>query len=121
MANPAQFIMHTLRNWKSLQRVVIYPRIGSSRDENEPQMRTVYTPYADKSHRQRGGFQQPTFWRDPDALRTRMLPSEDTIIPAAHEELEWLEAFLKVCVHMSAIQEEWKKGQTIAEYLHLHS
>ena len=79
--------------------------------------RTKYTPYAPEPTKKgegRGGPRQPQFNRDYRQLEFQR--KEDRIQPIDDRELEWLEAFLKVCRYMSRMEEKWNLGMTVSEY-----
>jgi hypothetical protein len=83
--------------------------------------RTKYTPYApdpSKKGEGRGGLRQPQFNRDYGRLEFRRI--EDRIQPIDDRELDWLEAFLKVCQYMSKMEEKWNVDMTVSEYWSKH-
>jgi len=83
----------------------------------------MFTKYSGEGVRSTGGFQQPRFCPRADkSLATPPLSAvEDrSLLPASEKEVEWLEAFLVVCKHMSEMEEEWKAGETVGEYWKAH-
>ena len=61
------------------------------------------------------GYFQPRFNTRPFRL-TALNPD----LLCDPKEFDWLEGFTIVCKYMSRMQEEWKKGMTVAEYWILH-
>lgn len=78
-------------------------------------LRILYTPFSAEGYRQKVGLNQPRFHvfeqEQPTSKCDRILPIED-------KELAWLEAFVKICKYMSAMQEIWseKDNLTVADY-----
>ena len=99
----------------------IYPRHSDTcGDLSKPLPRTKNTKYA--AHKGKGaqGLDQPSFDVYEDYPRLRDVPVFEAISPASDKELDWLEAFLYVCKYMSEMEEEWKRGQTVAGYWSAH-
>lgn len=85
--------------------------------------RTMFTKYSGKDVRSNKGFQQPRFClRTDKSLATPPLGvvGDTSLLPASEKEVEWLEAFLVICKHMSEMEEEWKAGETVGEYWKAH-
>uniref|UniRef100_A0A8H7XPB0 Uncharacterized protein n=1 Tax=Psilocybe cubensis TaxID=181762 RepID=A0A8H7XPB0_PSICU len=62
---------------------------------------------------------QPYFEKEP-MLQVNVYGLDRSMLPASTRELDWLEAFLSICQYMVQMQEEWKPGQTVAEYWRTH-
>ena len=85
--------------------------------------RTMFTKYSGKGVRSNKGFQQPRFClRTDESLETPPLGAvgNRSLLPASEKEVEWLEAFLAICKHMSEMEEEWKAGETVGEHWKAH-
>jgi hypothetical protein len=85
--------------------------------------RTMFTKYSGKGVCSNKGFQQPRFCLRAD--KSHATPplgavGDRSLLPASEKEVQWLEAFLVVCKHMSEMEEEWKAGETVGEYWKTH-
>ncbi|PFH53015.1 hypothetical protein AMATHDRAFT_138927 [Amanita thiersii Skay4041] len=82
--------------------------------------RTKYTPYApsEKKDERVGGLRQPQF--NTAYSRIEFQNIQDRIQPMDERELQWLEAFLKVCRYMSHMDVIWNNNTTVAEYWAKH-
>ena len=94
---------------------VIYPFAPKDRFSAS---RTMFTKYTGKGVRSNKGFQQPRFCLRTDEPLGAV--GNRSLLPASEKEVEWLEAFLVICKHMSEMQEEWKAGETVGEYWKAH-
>ncbi|KIK02765.1 hypothetical protein K443DRAFT_131735 [Laccaria amethystina LaAM-08-1] len=85
--------------------------------------KTLFTKYSGKGVCSNKGFQQPRFCLRAD--KSHATPplgavGDRSLLPASEKEVQWLEAFLVVCKHMSEMEEEWKAGETVGEYWKTH-
>ncbi|KAF8644231.1 hypothetical protein AX16_008586 [Volvariella volvacea WC 439] len=83
-------------------------------------LRTKYTKYSHAPVRKSRGHHQPCFVGL--GRPTWDLQRGDGVMPLEEKEFEWLEAFLRVCKHMSGLtQVWWSAGRSVADFWALHA
>ena len=103
---------------------IIHPRLIDRITSSKVMHRTEYTKFSAPGSKRASGFNQPRFYST--VLQKEFRPSFQenpglAIAPASDEELDWLEAFLRVCDHISGMTVEMKEGQTVGEYWISHT
>ena len=103
---------------------IIQPRLIDRITTSNVMYRTEYTKFSAPGSRRACGLNQPRFYSTVLQGESRPSFQENpalALAPASDEELDWLEAFLSVCDHISGMTVEMKQGQTVGEYWKSHT